>query len=92
MWISSCAICKALLKAEIKRFRGLSVWTGVVGAIPIESQLGLRKQRAGILEVKALAKVIEFYIPNNFRKSPESVYAEQRGKIIEFAPPVKKSA
>ena len=46
-----------------------------------------------------MAKVIEFYTPNNFfytpnnfRKSPKWVSAEQRGKIIEFAPPVKKSA
>jgi len=41
---------------------------------------------------QTVAKVIEFYTPNNFRKSPKWVSAEQRGKIIEFAPPVKKSA
>jgi len=39
-----------------------------------------------------VAKVIEFYIPKNFRKSSKWVSAEQRGKIIEFAPPLKKSA
>jgi hypothetical protein len=39
-----------------------------------------------------VAKVIEFYIPNNVRKSLKWVSPEQRGKIIEFAPPVKKSA
>jgi hypothetical protein len=39
-----------------------------------------------------VAKVIEFYIPNRFRKSSKWVSPEQRGKIIEFAPTVKKSA
>jgi hypothetical protein len=35
-----------------------------------------------------VAKVIEFYIPKKFRKSPKWVSA---GKIIEFTLPVKKS-
>ncbi len=39
-----------------------------------------------------MAKVIEFYIPNNFRKSVKWVSPEQRGKIIEFASQIKKSA
>lgn len=39
-----------------------------------------------------MAKVIEFYIPNNFRKNLKYVSREQRGKVIEFAPAVKKSA
>ena len=39
-----------------------------------------------------VAKIIEFYIPNNFRKSVKWVAPEQRGKIIEFPPQVKKSA
>lgn len=39
-----------------------------------------------------MAKAIKFYIPNNFRKSVKWVSPEQRGKIIEFAPQVKKSA
>jgi len=39
-----------------------------------------------------VAKVIEFYIPNNFRKSVRRVSAEHRGKIIEFASQTKKSA
>jgi hypothetical protein len=36
-----------------------------------------------------VAKVIEFYIPSNFRKSLKWFPPEQRGKIIEFASPVK---
>jgi len=39
-----------------------------------------------------VAKVIEFYIPKNVRKSVKWVSAEHRGKIIEFASPIKKSA
>ena len=47
------------------------------------------------LEEKAgmtMAKIIEFYVPNNFRKRVKWVSPEQRGKIIEFASPMKKSA
>jgi hypothetical protein len=47
------------------------------------------------LEEKAgmtVAKVIEFYIPNNFRKRVKWVSPQQRGKIIEFASQMKKSA
>jgi len=39
-----------------------------------------------------VAKVIEFYIPNTFRKSVKWVSPEQRGKIIEFVLQIKKSA
>jgi hypothetical protein len=40
----------------------------------------------------AVAKVIEFYIPNSFRKTLKWVPELQRGKIIEFCPQTKKSA
>jgi len=39
-----------------------------------------------------VAKVIEFYIPNSFRKNVKWVSPEQRGKIIEFPAEIKKSA
>jgi len=39
-----------------------------------------------------VAKVIKFYIPNNFRRSVKWVSPEQRGKILEFAVQTKKSA
>jgi len=39
-----------------------------------------------------VAKVIEFYIPNSFRKTLKWVPELQRGKIIEFCPQTKKSA
>jgi hypothetical protein len=37
-------------------------------------------------------RVIEFYLPNNFRKSVKWAFSEQRVKIIEFASEIKKSA
>jgi hypothetical protein len=40
----------------------------------------------------AMAKVIEFYIPKNFRKSFKWVPELQRGKLLEFCPQTKKSA
>jgi hypothetical protein len=42
--------------------------------------------------VAFMAKVIEFYVPNNFRKKRLWIPAEQRGKLIEFPPTQKKSA
>jgi hypothetical protein len=40
----------------------------------------------------AMAKVIEFYIPKNFRNPRERAPQLQPGKVIEFCPRVKKSA
>jgi len=37
-----------------------------------------------------VAKVIEFYIPNNFRKKLKWISPELRGKIVPFAPPVEE--
>ena len=39
-----------------------------------------------------MAKVIEFYIPKNFRKPLSTVSQPQLGKIIEFRPQTKRSA
>jgi hypothetical protein len=39
-----------------------------------------------------MAKIIEFYIPNSFRKKVAWVPPEQRGKVIEFCLEVKQSA
>jgi hypothetical protein len=39
-----------------------------------------------------MAKVIEFYVPKNFRKPSKSALALHCGKIIEFCSPAKKSA
>ena len=39
-----------------------------------------------------MAKLIEFYIPKNFRKPLRTVAQPQLGKIIEFCPQTKRSA
>jgi hypothetical protein len=39
-----------------------------------------------------MARVIEFYIPKNFRKPLRTVAQPQLGKIIEFCPQAKRSA
>ena len=39
-----------------------------------------------------MAKVIEFYIPKNFRKSFKTVAQAQLGKLIEFCPQTKRPA
>jgi hypothetical protein len=39
-----------------------------------------------------MAKVIEFYIPKNFKKPLTTVDQPQLGKIIEFRPQTKRSA
>jgi hypothetical protein len=43
--------------------------------------------------VTAMPKVIEFFVPEKFRKqSGKSIPPDQRGKIISFRVPAKKSA
>jgi len=54
----------------------------------VDNREDISKQKA----VKTVAKVIEFYIPNNFRRSWNRVSAERRGKIVVFARPISKSA
>jgi len=39
-----------------------------------------------------MAKIIEFHIPNSFRKNDKWIPPEQCGKVIEFPPETKKSA
>jgi hypothetical protein len=48
----------------------------------------LKKKRGGMI----MAKVIEFYIPNTFRKKTVWIPSEPRGKVIEFCIQIKKSA
>jgi hypothetical protein len=54
----------------------------------------LKSISAAPTEVKetVMAKVIEFYIPKNFRKPLSTVAQPQLGKIIEFCPQAKRSA
>jgi len=71
-----CGLQSAPAEITAQRFCPLSVWLGV----------------AGLLEVRlGMAKVIEFYRPSNFRKDTQ-ITPRERGKVIEFRVPPKKSA
>jgi hypothetical protein len=39
-----------------------------------------------------MAQIIEMYIPSRFRKKEKWIPPEERGKLITFSLPVKKSA
>jgi len=39
-----------------------------------------------------MAKLIEFYVPDGFQKIAKWIPPEQRGKVIPFRAPEKKSA
>jgi hypothetical protein len=39
-----------------------------------------------------MGKMIEFYIPERYKKKAKWVPPEQRGKLLSFVPDVKKSA
>jgi hypothetical protein len=54
---------------------------------PVNSSRESRRE-----ERLTVAKVIEFYIPNDFRRSVKWVPPEERGKMIEFASQIEKSA
>lgn len=38
----------------------------------------------------AVAKIIEFYIPSTFHRTGKWIPPEQRGKIIEFVPEMRR--
>jgi len=55
----------------------------VMGPRPLRMRLGM---------VTAMAKVIEYYVPEKFRKQAKRIPPKERGKIIQFPEPEKKSA
>jgi hypothetical protein len=62
---------------------------GVVRAARLETSGSPEK----IKEKAAVARVIEFYVPANFRKKPAKwIPLEQRGRVLEFISQSKKSA
>jgi hypothetical protein len=56
--------------------------------------MGIMKTIAvpGAIEEIAVARVIAFYVPTNFRKPLKGVPKFQPGKVIEFCSQTKKSA
>ena len=39
-----------------------------------------------------MAKVIEFYVPDRYKRKVKWIPTELRGKVIEFTVPIRKSA
>jgi len=39
-----------------------------------------------------MAKIIEFYVPQSFRKVSQSLPPNERGKVLDFPVAVRKSA
>ncbi|HEY4052887.1 MAG TPA: hypothetical protein VGL74_04050 [Terriglobales bacterium] len=57
--------------------------------IPIVRPHAVRMRMGMVTDV---AKIIEYYIPESFRKKGGWIPLDQRGKVIEFPAPQKKSA
>jgi len=79
-------------KTSIVRFGALSLRMGVAGIWSLPSgpdPSGYARSNPGDQPV---ANVIEFYVPKAFRKQLKWVSPQQRGKVIEFYTPAKKSA
>jgi len=68
----------------IKRLRGTAA--RILGVFKAIAVLG------GWIKEVAMAKVIEFYIPKNFRRPMKWVRELQCGRILEFRTQTKKSA
>ena len=78
-------------KVAIVRFGSLSMRMGVVGML--NWRFGLNQStNEGREAGEPVANVIEYYIPSTFRKRVKWTPPAQRGKLIEFYPPAKKSA
>ena len=79
-----CSLQSALAKSTALRFRPLSVRLGMAGPTRIEQT---RAARGAVV-----AKIIEFYIPNSFRRNEKWIPPQNRGKILEFRLQTRKSA
>ena len=90
---------------EVQRSSGALTRLGIIPLIMRECIKRLPKTTARIFRVVrpitvlgigisegAMAKVIEFYIPKDFRKPMKWVRELQRGRILEFRPQTRKSA
>jgi len=70
------------------RFRALYLRMDMVGLGELE--IVFRPARTDAMQEIVMAKVIEFYVPKNFRMA--RVSQSQHGKVIEFCSRAKKSA
>lgn len=78
-------------ETQIERFPPLSVRAGVAWLVGFLARLYLGK-RTEELKDRAVAKVIEFYVPTKFSRRVKWLPPQEWGKVIEFCPPTKKTA
>jgi hypothetical protein len=87
MWMSACA---RFSLRELRLCASCSLRVGLGVARARWSMHALRC--CGETRGRIVAKIIEFYIPSNFRKSEKWIPPKERGKVIEFVPDTKKTA
>lgn len=80
-----CSLQTGTQEGESSRSRSLRVRLGVVATVAI---VCLAEEYFG----GCMAKIIEFYIPQGFRKVSRWLPPTVRGKLLEFQVPVRKSA
>ena len=78
-------------ETQIKRIPSLSVRVGVAWLVGFLARLYFVKRTEDVKDA-AVAKIIEFYIPITFSKRLKWLPPQQRGRVIEFRLPSKKSA
>jgi hypothetical protein len=78
-------------ETQIERFPPLSVRVGVAWLVGFLARLYLGK-RTEDLKDAAVPKVIEFYIATKFSRRVKWLPPQERGRVIAFCPPTKKSA
>ena len=95
MWMRSCAVCKALMM--MLRLRDSVCcrcgweWSGRGDPnwrIAVDQDAEILQDEGDAV----MARVIEFYVPTNFRRKVASVPQSKPGKVIEFCLLAKKSA
>ena len=79
-----CCLQGSLEEISSVRFRALPVWLGVgrYSGSQFRCVGGEQAEGLGI----AVAKLIEFYVPERFRSRASEVPPEDRGRVIEFRP------
>lgn len=93
MWMRSYARCKTILrKLRLCDSVRLSMRMGLAGLRSIPFGLGRSGRRRRKAGGQLVADVVEFYIPSTFQNRLKWTPPEQRGKLIDFCMPAKKSA
>ena len=79
-----CCLQNVIEEISSVRFRAVPMWLGV-GRYSGSQFRGMGGEQAEGLGT-AVAKLIEFYVPENFRPRVSEGARENRGKVIEFRP------